>query len=85
MPVREFRFKDSNIRKNTYLWLEIRMRMDYKLTVALIYDFDGTLSPGNMQEYDFIPAVGKSNREFWNDANMLAEQQDADLDRKSVV
>lgn len=65
--------------KNTYLWLEIRMRMDYKLTVALIYDFDGTLSPGNMQEYDFIPAVGKSNREFWNDANMLAEQQDADM------
>ena len=33
-----------------------------KPTVALIYDFDGTLAPGNMQEYDFIPAVGKSNR-----------------------
>ena len=47
-------------------------------TVALIYDFDGTLSPGNMQEYDFIPAVGKSNKEFWNDANILAETQDAD-------
>lgn len=47
-------------------------------TVALIYDFDGTLVPGNMQEYDFIPAVGKSNREFWNDANVLAETQDAD-------
>ena len=79
MPVREFRFKDSNIRKNTYLWLEIRMRMDYKLTVALIYDFDGTLSPGNMQEYDFIPAVGKSNKEFWTEANTLAEEQDADM------
>ena len=52
---------------------------DQKLTtVALIYDFDGTLVPGNMQEYDFIPAVGKSNREFWNDANVLAETQDAD-------
>ena len=52
---------------------------DEKLTtVALIYDFDGTLVPGNMQEYDFIPAVGKSNREFWNDANVLAETQDAD-------
>ena len=47
-------------------------------TVALIYDFDGTLSPGNMQEYDFIPAVGKSNLEFWHEANSLAEEQDAD-------
>ncbi len=52
--------------------------MDSKLTVALIYDFDGTLSPGNMQEYDFIPAVGRSNREFWAEANDLAEEQDAD-------
>lgn len=50
-----------------------------KLTVALIYDFDGTLAPGNMQEYDFIPAVGKSNKEFWTDANTLAEEQDADM------
>lgn len=52
--------------------------MDKKFTVALIYDFDGTLAPGNMQEYDFIPAVGKSNKEFWHDANSLAEEQDAD-------
>ena len=52
--------------------------MKEKITVALIYDFDGTLAPGNMQEYDFIPAVGKSNREFWTDANVLAETQDAD-------
>ncbi|MBQ2026500.1 MAG: haloacid dehalogenase-like hydrolase, partial [Alistipes sp.] len=28
--------------------------------------------------YDFIPAVGKSNVEFWNEANHLAEMQDAD-------
>ena len=51
--------------------------MSKKPTVALIYDFDGTLSPGNMQEYDFIPAVGKSNKEFWHEANSLAEEQDA--------
>ena len=51
---------------------------DKKRTVALIYDFDGTLAPGNMQEYDFIPAVGKSNKEFWSEANSLAEHQDAD-------
>ena len=52
--------------------------MEEKPTVALIYDFDGTLAPGNMQEYDFIPAVGKSNKEFWSEANSLAEKQDAD-------
>ena len=52
--------------------------MKDKITVALIYDFDGTLAPGNMQEYDFIPAVGKSNMEFWHEANTLAEEQDAD-------
>lgn len=52
--------------------------MEKRPTVALIYDFDGTLSPGNMQEYDFIPAVGKSNKEFWTEANDLAEEQDAD-------
>ena len=52
--------------------------MKESITVALIYDFDGTLAPGNMQEYDFIPAVGKSNMEFWHEANTLAEEQDAD-------
>lgn len=53
--------------------------MKHRLTIALIYDFDGTLAPGNMQEYDFIPAVGKSNKEFWHEANSLAEEQDADM------
>ena len=52
--------------------------MENAYTVALIYDFDGTLAPGNMQEYDFIPAVGKSNKEFWHEANSLAEEQDGD-------
>ncbi|MBR2352168.1 MAG: haloacid dehalogenase-like hydrolase [Alistipes sp.] len=49
-----------------------------KFTIALIYDFDGTLAAGNMQEYDFIPAVGKSNIEFWDESNRLAQEQDAD-------
>ena len=52
--------------------------MKKKTTVALIYDFDGTLAAGNMQEYDFIPAVGKSNKEFWLESNRTAEEQDAD-------
>ena len=47
-------------------------------TVALIYDFDGTLSPGNMQEYAFIPTVKASSKEFWDDCEELAITQDAD-------
>lgn len=54
------------------------MRKTKMPTVALIYDFDGTLSPGNMQEYDFIPTVGQSNKEFWDDSRSLAIKQDAD-------
>lgn len=45
--------------------------------VALIYDFDGTLSPGNMQEFGFIQAIGKSADEFWTMSNEIAEEQDA--------
>ena len=52
--------------------------MGKELTAALIYDFDGTLSPGNMQEYDFIPTVGKSNVEFWEESNRIAAAHDAD-------
>ncbi len=45
--------------------------------VALIYDFDGTLSPGNMQEFGFIQAVGKTPEEFWRLSNEVAPGQDA--------
>ncbi len=46
--------------------------------MALVYDFDGTLAPGNMQEYDFLPAVGKSNHDFWHESSQLARDEDAD-------
>ncbi len=45
--------------------------------VALIYDFDGTLAPGNMQEFGFIQAVGSTPEEFWSKSNQLAVGQDA--------
>lgn len=45
--------------------------------VALIYDFDGTLSPGNMQEFGFIEAMGKSPETFWSKSNDLSISQDA--------
>ena len=34
--------------------------------VALVYDFDLTLSPKNMQEYSFIPGIGMEIGEFWD-------------------
>ena len=45
--------------------------------VALIYDFDGTLSPGNMQEFGFIQATGKTKEIFWEQNRKLSEGQDA--------
>ena len=45
--------------------------------VALIYDFDGTLSPGNMQEFGFIQAIGKKPQEFWQESDDIAMVQDA--------
>ncbi len=48
------------------------------LRIAIVYDFDGTLSPGNMQEYDFIPSLGKRNEEFWAESEALASKQDGD-------
>ena len=51
--------------------------MRRKPIVALIYDFDGTLSPGNMQEFGFIQAVGKTPAEFWTMSDSIAIGQDA--------
>ena len=51
--------------------------MRKKPIVALIYDFDGTLSPGNMQEFGFIQAIGKSPKEFWQASDAIAHGQDA--------
>lgn len=48
-----------------------------KPTVALIYDFDGTLSPQNMQEYEFMKAIGiKDPKKFWEKAAKLSEETD---------
>lgn len=39
--------------------------MSVKNRVAIMYDFDETLAPGNMQEYAFIPMLNISPSEFW--------------------
>ena len=51
--------------------------MRRKPIIALIYDFDGTLSPGNMQEFGFIQAIGQTPAEFWSKSDGIAQGQDA--------
>ena len=49
-----------------------------KTIVALIYDFDGTLSPLNMQEYDFLKAIGiKDRKKFWDENKTLIDRHNA--------
>src|SRR6516165_6794046 len=49
-----------------------------KKTIALVYDFDGTLSPRPMQEYAFLPKIGADPAAFWAESNALARKQGAD-------
>ncbi|MCK9399646.1 MAG: haloacid dehalogenase-like hydrolase [Bacteroidales bacterium] len=46
--------------------------------IAIAYDFDGTLAPGNMQEHSFIPKLGINKAEFWKTSNARAKDQDMD-------
>ncbi len=47
-------------------------------TIALVYDFDGTLAAGNMQEYGLLQAIGYANpAEFWNLCDQIAKTNDA--------
>jgi hypothetical protein len=52
--------------------------MDALIPMAILYDFDGTLAPGNMQEHGFIPAIGVTPEAFWTESFELAREQDAD-------
>lgn len=46
--------------------------------VALMYDFDKTLSTKDMQEYGFIPSLGMSPSEFWSETVKLANKENMD-------
>ena len=53
--------------------------MDKKLPiVAISYDFDGTLAPGNMQEYGFMKALKTTPKSFWDKSDAYAKEHCAD-------
>jgi len=52
--------------------------MDELIKVAIAYDFDGTLAPGNMQEHSFLPTLGIEKDAFWAEANRIANENDMD-------
>jgi hypothetical protein len=47
---------------------------DYKNKIAIVYDFDKTLSPKDMQEYGFIPSLYISASDFWQSCKELQKK-----------
>lgn len=46
--------------------------------LALMYDFDRTLSPRDMQEYGFIPGLGMDPTAFWAECNAAMKRHGMD-------
>jgi phosphoserine phosphatase len=44
--------------------------------IAIAYDFDGTLAPGNMQQHSFIPKLGVESGTFWKEVKAIAKDND---------
>ena len=42
--------------------------------VALVYDFDKTLSTDDMQNFSFIPSIGMEPDKFWEDTKALSDK-----------
>jgi haloacid dehalogenase-like hydrolase len=52
--------------------------MNKQKRTALIYDFDGTLARGNLQETSFIPNIGMTKEDFWEEVKTRTKAHDAD-------
>ncbi len=48
------------------------------LRAAIVYDFDGTLARGNIQEHSFLPALGVDKEAFWDAVRADTVRHDAD-------
>ena len=52
--------------------------MPKKPIIALMYDFDKTLSPKNMQDYGFMDGLGVSPKEFWEEVTRMTHENHMD-------
>ncbi len=50
----------------------------FQNVIALVYDFDGTLSPQPMQEYTVLPKIGIEPARFWEMVNREARETESD-------
>lgn len=50
------------------------MRKKQETLLAIVYDFDKTLCPLDMQNYGFIPAVGMTPEQFWGTTTLFSEE-----------
>ena len=48
------------------------------IKMAIAYDFDGTLAPGNMQEHSFIPDVATTTKKFWKEVKKFSKVHEMD-------
>lgn len=51
----------------------------FQNSIAIVYDFDGTLSPQPMQEYTVLPRMKIAPREFWKRVNDEALATESDM------
>ncbi len=47
-------------------------------TIAIVYDFDGTLTPQPMQEYTVLPKIGMGAKRFWKEVDEEVRRENAD-------
>ena len=47
-------------------------------TIAIIYDFDGTLTPKTMQEYTLLPKLGVKSKSFWDEISQEVSKTGAE-------